>query len=87
MSHSGGGDKGRTSPSSGERGGMSLDHPSSDVGSEYDDVDYADEHESEGGDVNFAGVTSDLKVKWPNVGREGCNRVWRYVAKVDGVFM
>lgn len=65
---------------------MSLDHPSSDVGSEYDDVDYADEHESEGGDVNFAGVTSDLEVRLPNVGQEGDNRVWCSVAKVDGAF-
>lgn len=50
---------------------MSLEHPSSDVGSEYDDVDYADEHESEGGDINFAGVTNDLKVRRAEHLREG----------------
>lgn len=59
---------GRMSPSSGgggDRDVMSPDNPASDVGSEYDDVDSVDEHESEGGlsgDVNFAGVTSDLEV-------------------------
>ncbi|CAM9559607.1 unnamed protein product [Ectocarpus sp. 12 AP-2014] len=56
---------GRMSPSSGgggDRDVMSPDNPASDVGSEYDDVDSVDEHESEGGgDVNFAGVTSDLE--------------------------
>ncbi|CAB1117459.1 unnamed protein product [Ectocarpus sp. CCAP 1310/34] len=56
---------GRMSPSSGgggDREVMSPDNPASDVGSEYDDVDSVDEHESEGGgDVNFAGVTSDLE--------------------------
>ncbi|CBN79869.1 hypothetical protein Esi_0516_0009 [Ectocarpus siliculosus] len=56
---------GRMSPSSGgggDRDVMSPDNPASDVGSEYDDVDSVDEHESEGGgDVNFAGVTSDLQ--------------------------
>lgn len=52
----------------GDRGVMSPDNPSSDAGSEYDDVDYVDEHESEGGgdvnfsDAGFAGVTSDLEV-------------------------
>ena len=56
--------QGRVSPVVGERGVLSPDNPSSDVGSEYDDVDFADEHESEGGgDVNFAGVTSDLEVR------------------------
>lgn len=54
--------QGRASPGSVERGVMTPDNPSSEVGSEYDDVDYADEHESEGGDVNFAGVTNDLEV-------------------------
>ena len=50
---------------------MSPENPSSDMGSEYDDVDYVDDHESEGGgdddmnfpDINFAGVTSDLEVR------------------------
>ena len=56
---------GRVSPPVvGDRGVLSPDNPSSDVGSEYDDVDFADEHESEGGgDINFAGVTSDLEVR------------------------
>jgi len=48
---------------------MSPDNPASEVGSEYDDVDYGigigiDDHESEGGGEDaFAGVTSDLEVR------------------------
>lgn len=53
---------GRMSP--GLKGGVtSPEHPSSEVGSEYDDIDYGDDHESEAGDINFAGVTSDLEVR------------------------
>lgn len=66
---------GRVSPSpaaaagGGDRDVMSPEHPASEVGSEYDEVDYdhdddRDESEEGGGeDVNFAGVTSDLEVR------------------------
>lgn len=61
-------DRSRVSPSSGDKPAtssvLSPDNPSSDLGSEYDDVDYVDEQESEPGDVDFAGVTSDIEVQY-----------------------
>lgn len=68
----GSGDRGRGSPGGGagerdpnRRGSalLSPENPSSEMGSEYDEVDYVDEPESEGGEeVDFAGVTNDIEV-------------------------
>lgn len=66
----GSGDRGRGSPGGGagerdpnRRGSLlSPENPSSEMGSEYDEVDYVDEAESEGGEVDFAGVTNDIEV-------------------------
>lgn len=62
----GSGDRGRVSPVGGTVGATALlspDNPSSDVGSDFDDADYVDEHESLGGEeVDFSGVTSDIEV-------------------------
>lgn len=91
---------GRVSPQptsgGGDRDVMSPDNAASEVGSEYDEVDYDhddDRDESEEGgveEVNFAGVTSDLEVSMGGTRKRNDPRGWhtmRLTTMVSGVMV